>query len=186
MNFCSECGASVTFRIPSGDNLPRYVCDECNTVHYQNPRIITGCIAEWNERILLCKRAIEPRHGFWTLPAGFMENGETVHQGAAREAMEEANATINDMSLFCSFSIPHISQVYMMFRGTLDQGRASPGDESLEVDLFNEQDIPWDELAFPVIRETLKLYHADRRRGSYTVHSGDIIREQQSILVRHY
>jgi ADP-ribose pyrophosphatase YjhB (NUDIX family) len=186
MNFCSQCGSPVSFRVPPGDNLPRYVCDSCNTIHYQNPRIIAGCIAEWQDQILLCRRAIEPRHGFWTLPAGFMENGETVHQGAAREANEEANAIITEMSLFCSFSIPHISQVYMMFRGRLHQGEASPGEESLEVALFDEADIPWDELAFPVIQETLKLYYDDRRNGRFIVHSGDIIRDRDSLTVRHY
>lgn len=186
MKYCSQCGAPVSHKIPQGDNMRRYVCDDCNTVHYQNPKIIAGCIAEWQDRILLCKRAIEPRYGYWTLPAGFMENGETMHQGAAREAVEEANARILDMTLYCSFSIPHISQVYIMFRGVLDQGRASPGDESLEVELFSEQDIPWEELAFPVMRETLKLYFEDRHRGQFQVHSGDIVRDNERIIVRHY
>ena len=141
MKFCSQCGATVSHKIPEGDNLPRYICDHCDTIHYQNPRIIAGCIAEWEDRILLCKRAIEPRYGLWTLPAGFMENRETTAEGAAREAMEEANARLLHLSLFSVFSIPHISQVYMIYRGELEQGLASPGHESLEVDLFQEQDI---------------------------------------------
>jgi len=186
MKYCSQCGAPVSHKIPQGDNLPRYVCDDCNTVHYQNPKIIAGCIAEWDNKILLCKRAIEPRYGYWTLPAGFMENGETTVEGAAREATEEANATVINMSLYCSFSIPHISQVYLMFRGELEQGHASPGDESLEVALLDEADIPWEQLAFPVMHETLSLYFEDRRKGSFQVHSGDIIRDNNRIIVRHY
>ena len=186
MKYCSQCGAPVSHKIPQGDNLPRFVCDDCNTVHYQNPKIISGCIAEWENRILLCKRAIEPRYGFWTLPAGFMENGETTWQGAEREAIEEANARVLNMSLYCTFSIPHISQVYMMFRGELENGQASPGDESLEVALFEEQQIPWQQLAFPVMHETLALYFADRKQGAFQVHSGDIIRDNNRIIVRHY
>ena len=186
MKYCSQCGSSVSHKIPIGDNLPRFVCDRCNTIHYQNPKIIAGCIAEWGDKILLCKRAIEPRHGHWTLPAGFMENNETTHQGAAREAREEANAQVINLSLFTSFSIPHISQVYMMFRGELKDGLASAGDESLEVGLFNEQDIPWKQLAFPVIQETLLLYFEDRKNGGFQVHSGDIVRQDDKIIVSHY
>ncbi len=183
MKFCSQCGATVSHKIPEGDNLPRYICDNCDTIHYQNPRIIAGCVAEWQDRILLCKRAIEPRYGLWTLPAGFMENRETTAEGAAREAMEEANARIQNMSLYSVFSIPHISQVYLMFRGDLDQGLASPGPESLEVDLFHEQDIPWNELAFPVIRETLKLYYADKKAGRFRTHTGDILRVDDQLVI---
>ena len=186
MKYCSQCGSPVSHKIPQGDNLPRFVCDDCNTVHYQNPKIIAGCIAEWDARILLCKRAIDPRYGYWTLPAGFMENGETTSEGAAREATEEANAGVINMSLYCSFSIPHISQVYMMFRGELDQGQASAGAESLEVALLDEQQIPWDRLAFPVMHETLRLYFDDRRQGRFQVHSGDIIRDNNRVIVRHY
>ena len=120
----------------------------------------------------MCKRAIEPKYGSWTLPAGFMENGESSMLGAAREAMEEANAKVRDMKLFCVFSIPHINQVYTMYRGVLHQGAASPGDESLEVRLVTENEIPWDELSFPVIIETLKLYYEDRKSGSYSKHYG--------------
>lgn len=186
MKFCSQCGATVSHKIPEGDNLPRYICDNCDTIHYQNPRIIAGCIAEWQDTILLCKRAIEPRYGLWTLPAGFMENRETTAEGAAREAMEEANARIQNMSLFSVFSIPHISQVYMMYRGELDQGYASAGHESLEVNLFREQDIPWNELAFPVMRETLKLYYADKKTGRFDTHNGDILRVDDQLIINLY
>ena len=187
MKFCSQCGSPVSHKIPEGDNLPRYVCDRCQTIHYQNPRFIAGCVAEWQDRILLCKRAIEPRYGLWTLPAGFMENGETCIEGAARETLEEANAELCDLSLFCMFSIPHISQVYMMYRGHLADGQARPGAESLEIALFDESSIPWQQLAFPVMTETLKLYFADRLRGRFQVHNGEIVRNSdQTIRVSLY
>lgn len=182
MKFCCHCGATVSHRTPEGDHLPRFICDCCETIHYQNPRIITGCIPEWDDKILLCKRAIEPRQGLWTLPAGFMENHETTLQGAARESFEEANAELLNMSLFCVFNIPHISQVYMMYRGELKQGRSSPGPESLDVKLYTEDEIPWQQLAFPVISETLKLYFADKSSGGFRVHSGDIVRDQHNRL----
>ena len=187
MNFCSSCGSKVTLLIPAGDNRHRFVCDECGMIHYQNPNVVTGCIPEWDDRILLCKRAIEPKYGSWTLPAGFMENGESSMLGAAREAMEEANAKMRDMKLFCVFSIPHINQVYTMYRGVLHEGTASPGDESLEVRLVTENEVPWGELSFPVIIETLKLYYKDRKSGSYSTHYGEIIRlDQNTIQVEHY
>lgn len=187
MKFCSDCGAQVTQKIPEGDNRPRFVCTECETIHYQNPRIIAGCIAEHDNRILLCKRAIEPRYGLWTLPAGFMENRETTVEAAARESYEEAHASLSDLQLYCTYSIPHISQVYMMYRGTLVDGYARPGEESLETDLFTEQDIPWSELAFPVIRESLKLYFSDRESGSFPVRNGEIYRdESQNIVIVNY
>ncbi len=187
MNYCSHCGAAVTQKVPSGDNRPRFVCTECDTVHYQNPRIIAGCIAEHDNKILLCKRAIEPRYGLWTLPAGFMENQETTVEAAARESYEEAHARISDMQLYCTYSIPHISQVYMMYRGTLVDGFSQAGEESLQTDLFDEADIPWAELAFPVISESLKLYFADRKAGSFPVRNGEIYRdESQKIVIVNY
>ena len=135
----------------------------------------------------MCKRAIEPRYGTWTLPAGFMENGESSMSGAAREALEEANARMRDMKLFCVFSIPHINQVYTMYRGELDRGLASPGDESLEVRLTSEDEVPWGELSFPVIIETLKLYYRDRQSGSFSTQYGEILRlDRQTVRVEHY
>ena len=187
MNFCSQCGAPVTLRIPAGDSLPRYVCTACDAIHYQNPKIVAGCIPEWQGRVLLCRRAIEPRYGLWTLPAGFMENGETTPAAAAREALEEANAVVSDLMLYGLFNLPQINQVYLLFRGCLQQGRASAGAETLEVGLFTEAEIPWEELAFPVIRETLELYFDDRRNGVYPVRMGDILRgPDQRIEVRRY
>jgi len=161
-------------------------CDNCGNIHYQNPRIIAGCIAEWENKILLCRRAIEPRYGLWTLPAGFMENLETTVEGARREAQEEANANVLDSRLFCMFSIPHISQVYMMYRGQLKNGKAHAGPESLEVELFSEQDIPWDELAFPIIEETLKLFYADKLSGHYQIHNGALIKDKDALVVKLY
>jgi len=156
-------------------------------MHYQNPKVVAGCIPIWEDRVLLCRRSIEPRYGKWTLPAGFMENGETTMQAAARETLEEANAVIEEMALYGIFSLPHISQVYMMFRGQVQNGRASAGEESLEVDLFRAVDIPWSDLAFPVVTETLRLYLDDREGGEFSVHLGDILRDpQQGITVRHY
>ena len=186
LNYCSQCGSSVSLKIPQDDNLARYICDDCGNIHYQNPRIIAGCIAQWDDKILLCRRAIEPRHGLWTLPAGFMENDETTIQGAHREAMEEANAEIIDSQLFSVFSIPHISQVYMMYCGELKEGLAHAGPESLEVKLFSEDEIPWDNLAFSVITEVLKLYYSDRQKGRLNMHNGEIIRDNEHLIVTHY
>ena len=183
MNYCSSCGEEVGLLVPDGDNRLRHVCASCGTVHYQNPKIVTGCIPEWGDEILLCRRSIEPRSGLWTLPAGFMENQETNAEGAAREAREEANADVRDMNLFCMFSIPHINQVYTFYRGNLHKGQASAGDESEEVALVAERDIPWEELAFPVVVETLKLYFKDRASGKFHTHCGEIIKQQDKKLV---
>lgn len=174
MKFCSECGEKVLQRIPQGDNRLRFVCPACDTIHYQNPKVVTGCIPEWQGKILLCKRAIEPRYGLWTLPAGFMENAESNREGAARETLEEANARLRNMSLFCVFSISHIDQVYTMYRGELIDGIASAGTESLDVALMDEADIPWQSLAFRVIEETLRLYYEDKKAGCFKTHYGEI------------
>jgi len=174
MKFCSLCGSGVELRIPEGDNLPRYVCEDCQTIHYQNPKIVTGCIAEWEDQILLCKRAIEPRIGLWTLPAGFMENRETTLEAATRETREEANADVEISELYALFNIPHISQVYLIFRARLLNLGFSPGTESLDVQLFREQEIPWENLAFPVVTETLKRYFDDRKNNQFQLQVGDI------------
>ena len=158
-------------RIPEGDNLPRYVCDQCQTIHYQNPNIVAGSIPVSGNRILLCRRAIEPRYGLWTLPAGYMENNETVEQAALRESLEEANANVELEQLYAVFSLPHANQVYMMYRARLLDEDFSAGTESLEVRLFDEQQIPWDKLAFSTIYYTLKYYFEDRARGEYILRS---------------
>lgn len=174
MKYCSLCGSGVTLRVPDDDNLPRFICDDCETIHYQNPKIVTGCIPEWNNQILLCKRAIEPRYGLWTLPAGFMENSESLTDAAKRETLEEANARVANLSLYAVYSIPHISQVYMMFRASMIDPEYSAGVESLEVELFTEEQIPWQQLAFPVIVKTLKSYYQDKKRGQFDLHVADI------------
>jgi len=179
MKFCSHCGERVRILVPKDDTRPRHVCPSCQTIHYQNPKIVTGIIPEWEDRILLCRRAIEPRYGLWTLPAGFMERGETIQQGAARETLEEAHARVEVRGLYSLFNLPHIDQVYMLFRGRLLDLDFGAGSESLEVMLFEEKDIPWDEIAFPVVNETLALYFEDRTRGEFRLHSGEIVRFQE-------
>lgn len=174
MKFCSACGASVELKVPAGDTLPRYVCDRCATIHYENPKMVVGCIPEWENRILLCRRAIEPRYGLWTVPAGFMENGETTAQGAERETLEEANARVEILGLYALFNIPHINQVYMLFRARLLDLDFYAGAETLETRLFSETEIPWDEIAFATVRRTLNLYFSDRRAGEYRFHIGTI------------
>jgi len=164
----------VELRIPEGDTLPRYVCTVCRIIHYENPKIVVGCIPEWEDRILLCRRAIEPRHGLWTLPAGFMENAETLAQGAERETLEEANARVEMGELYSIYSLPHINQVHVLFRARLLDLDFSPGIESLDVKLFREAEIPWDTLAFRVIREPLNRYFEERRRGEVGFHMGTI------------
>jgi len=176
MKFCSSCGAPVTLKIPPGDTLSRHVCDACQTVHYQNPRLVVGCIAEWEDRILLCRRGIEPRHGLWTVPAGYMENGETTADGAARETLEEANARVEIGPPYALYNIPHINQVYILFRARLLHDDVRPGIETLEVKLCQEADIPWEEIAFATIRNALRQYYADRRTGEYRFHMGTIAR----------
>jgi len=174
MKFCSHCGAPVVFTIPSGDTLPRHVCPVCDTIHYQNPKMVVGAIPEWEDKILLCRRAIEPKYGLWTLPAGFMENAETTAQGAARETWEEAQAKVEIGALYSLYNLPHINQVYLMFRAKLLNLDFGPGTESLEVALFDEAEIPWDLLAFRTVEATLRAYFADRRAGVFGFHFGDI------------
>ncbi len=176
MKFCSNCGATVAHKIPAGDSLPRYVCDACNTIHYQNPRMIVGCVPCWEDRVLLCKRAIEPRHGLWTVPAGFMENGETLAAGAARETLEEACARVEIASLYAVYSIPHINQVYLLFRAQLLDLDFRAGAETLEARLFREDEVPWDQIAFATVRNTLTHYFADHARKQYGMHVGVIER----------
>jgi len=176
MNFCSHCGSPVISRIPPGDDRSRYVCDSCGTIFYSNPKIVAGCIPQWDEQLLLCRRAIEPRSGLWTLPAGFMENGESTNQAAARETLEEANARVEMGKLFAYLNIPAINQVYVIFLARLLDLDFSAGAESLEVRLFHEHEIPWGEIAFPSIERALRLYFQDRRGGGFGTHMADIER----------
>jgi ADP-ribose pyrophosphatase YjhB (NUDIX family) len=175
MKFCPECGAPVELSMPQDDHRERHVCTVCNTIHYQNPKLIVGAIPEWKDgRILLCRRAIEPRHGLWTLPAGFMENGETTAEAAARETLEEANARIDVLDLYAMYNLPYIDQVQLLFRAKLLDLDFSPGVESLEVALFAEDEIPWDSLAFRPIRTTLENYFSDRKRNEFIFRNTDL------------
>ncbi|MCC6197788.1 MAG: NUDIX hydrolase [Burkholderiales bacterium] len=170
MKYCSHCGSDrIERRVPEGDTLARHVCANCGTIHYQNPKVVVGCLPEWGSRVLLCKRAIEPRYGLWTLPAGFLENGETVVAGALRETMEEAHARVHMGELYTLISLPQINQVYMMFRATLADLDFGPGAESLEVRLFDEAEIPWESLAFRTIVRTLRNFFLDRKLGAFPV-----------------
>ena len=175
MRFCSNCGAPVALKIPPGDNLPRHVCDACSTVHYSNPKMVIGCIPEWRDRVLLCRRAIEPRYGLWTLPAGFMENGETVAQAALRETLEEARARVELTGMFSVLSVPHVNQVHIFYRARLLDLEFGPGAESLDVQLYPEAEIPWQEIAFRTVSTTLKHYYTDRTAGAFGFHSGEIL-----------
>jgi len=178
MKFCPSCGQPVTLRVPDGDHLPRFVCAGCDTIHYENPRIIAGCVIEVEGKILLCKRAIEPRLGYWTTPAGFMENGESVQHAAAREAMEEALAHVKIGSLLAIVNVLRAHQVHITFRATLVDPAADPpfgvGPESLETQLYAEEDIPWRDLAFLSVEFALRRYLEDRRLGREQLHFRDI------------
>lgn len=180
MRFCGHCGGTLTQRVPVGDTRIRGVCDVCFTVHYENPKVVAGCLALWQDKVLLCRRAIEPRYGLWTLPAGFMENQETTSEAAVRETLEEAQARVEIDGLYTLFNLPHISQVYLIFRARLQDLDFGPGEESLEVALFSEGEVPWDELAFPAVRETLRLYFKDRAEGAYRFRVGDLLKAEDT------
>jgi ADP-ribose pyrophosphatase YjhB (NUDIX family) len=165
VKFCSNCGQAVVLRVPEGDNLPRYVCDACGMIHYQNPKLVVGCVPEHRGRILLCKRAIEPRLGYWTIPAGFMENGETTQDAARRESWEEALAEVEIGSLLAVVHVLHADQVHVMFRAGLPEAKFGAGAESLEVMLCDEADVPWQDIAFKSVDFALRRYFEDRRRG---------------------
>jgi ADP-ribose pyrophosphatase YjhB (NUDIX family) len=170
MNYCSVCGKPVSKKIPPGDNLLRFVCESCQTIHYHNPKIVAGCIPEWGNQILLCRRAIEPRSGLWTFPAGFMEIGESTEQAARRETEEEAHAQVELTSLYAVLSLPHVGQVYMVFRGRMVTPEFRAGEESLDVRLFNRDAIPWDDIAFSVVKDALRRYVEDAVHGTFRVH----------------
>ncbi len=182
MNFCSQCGEKVRFAVPEGDDRPRYLCDGCGTIHYQNPRIVAGTLPVSGSKVLLCKRAISPRKGYWTLPAGYMENAETTQQAATRETWEEAFAEVTLGGLYTLIDLPHINQVYMIFLADLIGG-FGPGPESMEVALFEEHEIPWDALAFPTIERTLRHYFADRENAAYPLHISKITPEDRERYV---
>lgn len=166
MAYCLQCGHAAERKIPEGDHNLRLVCPNCDYIHYENPKVICGALVVHEDKVLLCRRAIEPRYGYWTLPAGFMEIGETVAEGAARETIEEAAATAIEPHLYCIYDIPDIGQIYMLYLTTLKDGQFGVGPESLECALFTEDEIPWDDLAFEAVRRTLRHYFADRQQHS--------------------
>lgn len=172
---CKNCGTAVVYRLPDdGDTKERAVCPSCVTVHYENPLNVVGTVPVWGDQVLLCKRAIEPRHGFWTLPAGFMELGETVAAGALRETVEEAGANVELQELFTMISVVRVGQVHLFYRARMLDTSLDPGPETLEARLFSEHEIPWDQIAFRTVRDTLQHYFACRRAGQYTLQCSDI------------
>ncbi len=173
MNFCSHCGSSdIRFRKPKGDVHDRFICGNCQTIHYSNPKIVTGCLPVWEDKVLLAMRAIPPMKGYWNVPAGYMENGETVEEGAKREVWEEAEAKVDIKGVVSLYSIPHINQVYIHFWGQLLDLNYKSGIESMDVQLFKESEIPWDKIAFTSSTFTLKHFFEDRRKGRHEIHTG--------------
>jgi len=173
---CRECGTAVVYRLPDdGDTKERAICPACHTVHYQNPLNVVGTVPHWGDKVLLCKRNIEPRWGKWTLPAGFMELGETTAEGAARETDEEAGAQFELQGLFTLLNVTRVGQVHLFYRARLLSEHFKPGIETIEARLFTEDEIPWDEIAFRTVKETLERYFADRRSGHYGIHTVDIV-----------
>lgn len=171
---CRRCGSAVTYRVPADDNRERAVCPVCGEIHYENPLNVVGTVPVWGEQVLLCRRAIEPRHGMWTLPAGFMELGETVVDGALRETVEEAGAKVEMLDLFTVLNVVPVGQVHLFYRARMLDTSLDPGPETLEARLFHEHEIPWDEIAFRTVKVTLRHYFECARRGSFPLHSGDI------------
>jgi ADP-ribose pyrophosphatase YjhB (NUDIX family) len=176
MNFCSKCGARVALKVPEGDFLPRHVCENCGEIHYQNPKIVVGCVPVFGDRILICKRGIEPRLGFWTICAGFMENDETLEAGAAREAREEADIDVEIGSLLVLANVTHARQVHVFFRARMRTPHFAVTHESLEVKLVSEDEIPWSEIAFPSTEFALRSFLADRRAGVERHHVAEMQR----------
>nr|WP_293245473.1 NUDIX hydrolase [Panacagrimonas sp.] len=175
VKFCNVCGSSVEHRVPAGDHLPRHICPSCQHIQYFNPRIIVGCIPEWEDgRILMCRRNIEPRLGLWTFPAGFMELGETSAQGAARETMEESQADVDVGELLAMINVPYVSQLYVVHRGRMRSAHHGPTPESSETRLMSEAEIPWDEIAFPTVLHSLRFFYADRAAGRCDIHTLDL------------
>ena len=169
IHFCSQCGAETESVIPEGDSLVRDVCTQCHKIHYQNPKVIAGCLPIFENKVLLCQRAIEPRKGFWTLPAGFLEIGETIEEGALRETREESGAIVIKPKLYTIFNAAHVGQITMLFLATMPTPSYSAGIESLHVQLFDEQSIPWKNLAFQTISRTLIYFFSDRKAQNFPI-----------------
>jgi ADP-ribose pyrophosphatase YjhB (NUDIX family) len=175
INYCKQCGAAVVYRVPDdGDTKTRAVCPSCATIHYENPLNVVGTVPYWGERVLLCKRNIEPRFGLWTLPAGFMELNETTTEGAARETVEEAGAQFEMQDLFSLVNVARVGQVHLFYRAKLTSDQFDPGIETIEARLFLESEIPWSEIAFRTTHVTLEHFFADRRKGAFSLHHIDV------------
>ena len=171
---CRVCGTEVAYLVPADDNRERAVCPACAEIHYVNPLNVVGTVPVWGQQVLLCRRNIEPRFGFWTLPAGFMEMGESTADGALRETVEEAGAQVEMQGLFTVLNVVRVGQVHLFYLARMLDTTLAPGPETIEARLFREDEVPWDELAFRTVRVTLEHFFADRRSGSFTVHAGDI------------
>lgn len=173
--YCNLCGTRVEHRIPDGDHLPRHLCPSCGHIQYFNPRVIVGCIPEWEDgRILMCRRNIEPRFGLWTFPAGFMELDETTAQGAARETLEESQADVEVGDMLAVINVPYVSQVYVVHRGRMRNAHHAPTPESSETRLMSESEIPWEQIAFPTVYHSLRFFFADRASGERRIHALDL------------
>jgi len=176
IKFCTACGSPTELKTPKNDDIPRSVCTNCGQIHYTNPKMVVGCIPELNHKILMCKRNIEPQKGLWTLPAGYLENNESVQDGAARETLEETRAKVSIIAPYRLFNLAFVNQMYFMFRAALVSDHFGPTSESTEVCLMDEKDIPWDEIAFKVIFQTLKDYFKDRKQETFPFKVKDIHR----------
>jgi ADP-ribose pyrophosphatase YjhB (NUDIX family) len=171
---CRTCGAPTRYLVPEGDNRERATCSACGTIHYENPTNIVGTVPVWGEQVLLCRRNIEPRYGMWTLPAGFLELGETVRAGALRETEEEAGAHVELLELFTVLDVVRVGQVHLFWRARMLDAHLAPGPETIEARLFREDEVPWDQIAFRTVRRTLEHFFADRRNGSFGFHEDEI------------
>ena len=177
MNYCSICSGKVILKVPEGDNRERYVCTNCGAIHYSNPNVVVGTLPTFEDKILLCKRAIEPRKGLWTLPAGFLEMGETLQEGALRETKEETNSTVKIDDIYFMFDIPQIGQFYVLYKASIEENSYSPTTESLEVELFSYDEIPWDELAFPFVPIALEQFYEDLNEGYFPLRIRELIKK---------
>jgi ADP-ribose pyrophosphatase YjhB (NUDIX family) len=171
---CRVCGERARYSVPAGDNRERAICTACGEIHYENPINVVGTLPVWEQQVLLCRRAIEPRYGLWTLPAGFLELGESTAAGALRETDEEAGARVELQGLYTVLNVVRVGQVHLFYRARMLDTTLAPGPETLEARLFGEHEIPWDQIAFRTVRQTLEHYFADRRGGLYPLHSDDI------------
>lgn len=185
MKYCSQCGNTVSLRIPEQDDRLRYICDTCHFIHYENPRLVVCAVPCLGDRILMCKRAIEPRYGLWTLPGGFMENGETTQDAARRETFEEAGTNVDIGAMYSLYNLPHINQVHLFYLAQLASPDYAAGAESLQVALLTEEEIPWDDIAFTAVHDTLRHFFRDRRNGHFPMHVADIILHEDNDRTIH-